>query len=453
MTVCSCSLAVDRRAGLAALRTADAVNCQPSTSFVNCHLLPPATVIAQRPSNVSTFVYNSRSPKLSSVARHPYLAIMSDLSSLTDFLQPVDLEQLSIDESFKNTQIGKIIDAYHDTLPELDAADIVLIGCDEERGQNIASIESGAANAIRKEFYRLYYWHTDTRLADVGNVKIGASLNDTYAALKTVVGELISVGKTVIILGGSHDLTLAQYQTYASHKRIIEVACVDALIDIDIDSINRSDNFLMEMLTGEPNFIRHYNHIGFQSYYVQPHMLETMDKLRFDCFRLGHVKENIDEMEPVIRNAQLFSFDLTAIANAYAPAQAVSPNGFTGEEACTLMRFAGLSPNINTIGVYGYSPDKDLNHLSAKQISQMLWYAIDGRNRGKREADLEEKDSFNEFHIAFAEVETTFLQSKKTGRWWMRLPDKKYIACSYNDYLLASSNEVPERWLRAQERS
>ena len=38
-------------------------------------------------------------------------------------------------------------------------------------------------------------------------------------------------------------------------------------------------NFFMEMLTGEPNYIRHYNHVAFQSYFVHPHMLETMDKL------------------------------------------------------------------------------------------------------------------------------------------------------------------------------
>jgi formiminoglutamase len=177
-----------------------------------------------------------------------------------------------------------------------------------------------------------------------------------------------------------------------------------------------------------------------------------MDKLRFDCFRVGHVKESIEEMEPVIRNAQLLSFDIAAIAAAYAPANTVTPNGLTGEEACALMRYAGLSPNINTIGIYGFLPDRDLHQLTAKQIGQMLWYLLDGRSRGKREASLEEKDSFNEFHTAFAEVETTFLQSKKTGRWWMQLPDTKFIACSYKDYLLASSNEIPERWLRAQER-
>jgi hypothetical protein len=182
-------------------------------------------------------------------------------------------------------------------------------------------------------------------------------------------------------------------------------------------------------------------------------MLETLDKLRFDCYRVGSVKESIDEMEPVIRNSNLFSFDISAIANAYAPASNVSPNGLNGEEACVLLRYAGMSPNVNTVGIYGYNPQQDKDELTAKQISQMLWYLLDGRSRGRREAILDERDSFNEYHMAFAEVDTIFLQSKKTGRWWMQLPDKKYIACSYKDYLLASSNEIPERWLRAQERS
>jgi formiminoglutamase len=377
---------------------------------------------------------------------------MADKLNIADFLEPVNPAMLSGDEGYKDGQIGKSIMVYEDQLPELDEADIVLVGCDEERGRSFADLNGKAPDTIRAQFYSMFYWHHDIRLADLGNIRNGAALSDTYAALKTVVGELVSIGKTVIILGGSHDLTLAQYQVYSGHRRIIEAVCVDALIDLDMNSLHKSDNFLMEMLAGEPNFIRHYNHIGFQSYYVHPHMLETMDKLRFDCFRVGHVKESIEEMEPVIRNSQLFSFDVAAIAAAYAPANTVTPNGLSGEEACALMRYAGLSPNTNTIGVYGYRPDRDVHQLTAKQISQMLWYLLDGRSRGKREASLEEKDSFNEFHTAFAEVETTFLQSKKTGRWWMQLPDKKFIACSYKDYLLASSNEIPERWLRAQER-
>ena len=378
---------------------------------------------------------------------------MPDHLNIADFLSPVNLSELSNDEGYKEGQIGRLVAVYDQEFPDLDEAQVVLVGCGEQRGSGLIHGQSNAPDCIRRQFYSLFYWHNDIKIADVGNILPGSLYTDSYAALRTVVQELMNDGKTVILLGGSHDLTLSQYYAYADSRKLIEACAIDALVDLNMESPFRHENFLMEMLTGEPNFLRHYNHIAFQSYYVHPRMLETMDKLRFDCYRVGSVKENIDEMEPVIRNCNMVSFDIAAIASAYAPASTVSPNGLNGEEACVLMRYAGMSPNVNSIGIYGYHPAHDRDELTAKQIAHMLWYILDGRSRGKREATLDEKDSFNEYHTAFAEVETTFLQSKKTGRWWMQLPDRKFIACSYKDYLLASSNEVPERWLRAQERS
>jgi formiminoglutamase len=376
---------------------------------------------------------------------------MSDFSSLQDFLEPVQINKYLTKKEFSEGQIGKHIEAYEDEFPDFFDKDIIIVGCGEMRGSG-SNFDKSSPDIIREHFYELFYWHKDVKIADAGNIKSGAGLSDTYAALKTVLKELSDHAKTIVVIGGSHDLTLAQYNMYVDKKNVIEAVCVDALIDLNIELADRCGNFLMEMLTSEPNYIRHYNHIGFQSYFVHPHMLETMDKLRFDCYRVGNVKENIDEMEPVIRNSSLFSFDISSIANAFAPANGLSPNGLTGEEACALMRYAGLSPNVNTVGIYGYIPEKDRDYLTAKQISHMLWYLIDGKSRGRREASLDERDSFVEYHTAFAEVQTTFLQSRKTSRWWMQLPDKKYIACSYKDYLLASSNEIPERWMRAQER-
>jgi arginase family enzyme len=97
----------------------------------------------------------------------------------------------------------------------------------------------------------------------------------------------------------------------------------------------------------------------------------------------------------VIRNSHLFSFDMSALSNAHSPASTISPNGLTGEEACTLFRYAGMSPTVNTVGVYGYDPRLDRQDLTAKQIAQQLWYLLDGRSRGKREASLTENDTFN----------------------------------------------------------
>ncbi len=377
---------------------------------------------------------------------------MGDWLSISDFLNPVNRHLISHDEGYQEGQIGKVIDVYEETLPDIDNAEIILMGCGEERGAG-SSQPSLAPDVIRSHLYDLYYWHREIKIADIGNVQYGASLSDSYAALRTVAGELINVGKTVVILGGSHDLTLAQSDAYKLNNRVIEAAVVDALIDIHIENPQRSRSFLMEMLTAEPNYIKHYNHIAFQSYLVSPHMLETLDKLRFDCYRLGIVKENMTEMEPVLRNSHLLSFDISALQRSAAPSNYLSPNGLDGEQACTLTRFAGMSPNLSSLGIYGYSVENDTQQLTAKQIAQMIWYFVDGRWQGKQEAQLAEKDLFYEFNTVFGEVDTVFLKSKRTGRWWMQLPDKSYIACSYQDYVQASSNEIPERWLRAQERN
>ena len=375
------------------------------------------------------------------------------IESILDFLEPINKYALSNDEGYKPNQLGSNTNVYENEFPPLENIDVIIIGCRENRGTGDFHASNDSADAVRKELYNLYHWHKEIRIADAGNIKPGATLQDTYAALQTVVAELIHHCKKVVILGGSHDLTLAQYNVYATSETIIDATCVDALIDLNMDSILQADNFLMRMLTGTPNFVKHYNHIGFQSYFVHPGMLETIDKLRFDCFRVGHVKENIEEMEPVIRNSNLLSFDISAIQNAHAPANRITPNGFTGEEACTLMQYAGMSANVNTVGIYGYKHALDIHSLTAKQISQMLWYLMDGMLKGNREAALSEHSSFNEFKLAFAEVETTFMQSKKTGRWWMQLPDGNFIACSQKDYAIASQNEIPERWMRAVERS
>jgi len=372
--------------------------------------------------------------------------------SIIDFLDPVNLPHILEDNELKEGQIGKSIDIFQDIFPDLTYADIVIATCDELRGDGQLGSASAETDAVRKELYSLYYWHKHIKLADIGKIKTGMHLSDTYAAIKTVAKEIIQRNKIFLLIGGSHDLSLAVYEAYREMNKIIEVTGVDAYIDLSMDNPVRSKNFLMELLTGDPNFIRHYNHIGFQSYYIHPHMLETMDKLRFDCYRLGKVKEQMEEMEPSFRSSDMMMFDVAALGAATFW-EGSSPNGFNGEEACTLMKFAGMSDRLKAVGIYGYQQKRDPQLTLAKQISQMIWYYIDGVQYGRTEANLNEQEMFIECHLEFAAIETTFLKSRKTGRWWMKMPDGKYVPCSENDFNAAGNNELPERWLRLQERS
>jgi formiminoglutamase len=368
-----------------------------------------------------------------------------------DFLTQFDIHQINNDEGFNDKQFAHNIATAQSPNFNVQNAQIVFVGIPEIRGTGNTNYYHGP-NAIRKQLYRLHFWHGNIAMADVGNITLGKTLADTMAAAKTVIAELITMGKKVILLGGSHDCTLAQYYAYKQLGQPIEVTCIDALIDLLDSTPIRSENFLMEMLTEDPLAVRHYNHIGFQSYFTHPGLLQTMDNMRFDLFRLGQAKENIIDMEPVLRNSNMVTFDINAIKYADAPSTHQSPNGLTGEEACTLMRHAGMATNLSSIGIYGYNPATDINELTAKQIAQMVWYFIDGLYRGRAEAPLTETSLFNQYNCQLTQTESLFLQSKKTGRWWMQLPNKNFIPCTHTDYLVASQNEIPERWLRAQER-
>ena len=154
---------------------------------------------------------------------------MNDFLSLQDFLEPVQFNNKLLKKEFTEGQIGKHIEIYDDEFPDLLDKDVIIIGCDETRGSNNIYQGKTASEVVRAEFYNLYYWHKDVRIADAGNIKSGATLNDTYAALKTVLKELSDYAKTIVVLGGSHDLTLAQYNMYNEKKNVIEAICVDEI--------------------------------------------------------------------------------------------------------------------------------------------------------------------------------------------------------------------------------
>ena len=158
---------------------------------------------------------------------------MSDALLIKDFLNPFSINYLLGDIRLNESQWGSHISYYGEEFPDLHNTDIVIMGIPDERGNGSSIIQGEAPDCIRKQFYQLYQWHPDIRIADIGNIKAGKSLSDTYAAARTVIKELTEQKITVIILGGSHDLTLAQYGAYAERKKIIE-ATPDGPEDDDI---------------------------------------------------------------------------------------------------------------------------------------------------------------------------------------------------------------------------
>ncbi|HOZ82365.1 MAG TPA: arginase family protein, partial [Bacteroidia bacterium] len=137
-----------------------------------------------------------------------------------------------------------------------------------------------------------------------------------------------------------------------------------------------------------------------------------------------------------------------------------SPNGLTGDMACQIMYYAGMSDKLEGIGLYEYAASIDTNQMTAALISQMVWYFMEGVSNRKNDFPDSTSSQFTVYNLTLREnnEEMHFLKSNVTGRWWMEIPLSKIkkkldrhqlVPCSYDDYQKACNNEIPERWWQA----
>ena len=96
-------------------------------------------------------------------------------------------------------------------------------------------------------------------------------------------------------------------------------------------------------------------------------------KLYFDSYRLGQIRDKIEDAEPIIRQADMLSFDITSIKHADAPANPNAlPNGLYAEEACQIMRYAGMSDKLTSLGIYELNPAFDISGKTSHLAAQMI---------------------------------------------------------------------------------
>jgi arginase family enzyme len=379
-----------------------------------------------------------------------------------EFLIPFDKEKYLGDSHYKPNQIGSGVTYNEGKISDLSSFDLAIIGLEEIRGhKENQGVEDGQLN-IRRELYNLYAPDIDRpfQILDLGNLKIGATPKDSYFALASVMLHLLTNKVIPIIIGGTHDNTFGQYLGYQELYTLINMVTVDERIDLgsEPDKPIDADNFMMPVLSHNPNYLFNYSHLGYQTYLNDKAVIDMLESLNFDCVRLGIVRQRLEEVEPILRDADMLSIDISAIRMADAPGHVhASPNGFSGEELCQITRYAGLSDKVTSLGIYEYNPHYDNHNQTSQLIAQMIWYFIEGYYSRKGDMPIN-MSNFLKFTVKFEQHdhELIFWKSKTTERWWMELPygdKKKYarhqmVPCSYADYEMACKDELPDRWMR-----
>ena len=335
-----------------------------------------------------------------------------------DFLSPLHNEILHFANELSPQHLGRKI-ALHskDEFPDLNNIKIAFLGVLENRGdtnaENVVNLTK-----IRKELYSLFPGNWNLAIADLGDLNAGNTKEDTYFALQKVTAALLKNKIIVFVLGGSQDLTYPLYRAYDQLEQMVNLVAIDSKFDFgkESDSIS-THSYLSKIIIEEPNNLFNYCNIGYQTYYNPQEEIDLLEKLFFDAYRLGDVSHNITIAEHVIRDADFVSVDLTSVKSS----------------------------------------------ASGNLVAQMVWYFIEGVHYRSNEYPFGNKDNYLKYIIPSEDEELVFYKSNKTERWWIEIPylsatnnklkKSTLLPCSYEEYLAACNQEIPERWWKAQRKN
>lgn len=379
------------------------------------------------------------------------------VSDIALFFEPLALDLLNVnEEGILGSRIQTFSD--QDEFPEISKGSVVLFGVSEYRRTNCKG-NADVLTAIRKELYQLKDHFGSLPILDLGNISPGQTVEDTYYALSNSVAAIVKQGGIAVILGGGQDLTYANYLAYEKLEQVVNLVCVDSRFDLgDVNDELIAGRFLQKIILHQPNVLFNFSNLAYQTHHVLPKEVELMKKMYFDIYRLGEVQNRIEDVEPIVRNADAVSIDVSSIRKSDLPSNYRNePNGLYGEQACAIARYAGLSDKLSSIGFYDFM-ENGADTQSAKLVAQMLWYFLSGVTNRKNDYPFVDKNEYLKYTVSIenGQYDIIFYKSQRSDRWWMEVPypskrGEKYqrhfmVPCSYNDYQRACEDQVPDRW-------
>ncbi len=242
---------------------------------------------------------------------------------------------------------------------------------------------------------------------------------------------------------------------------MVNLVSIDNKFDFGKEDASVSaTSYLTKIIIDEPNNLFNFSNVGFQTYYNSQEEIDLIDKLFFDAYRLGEISNNIAISEPVFRDADLVSIDLTSVKSSDSGNNnPFTPNGFNGKEICALSRYAGISDKVSLLGIFNHNNSRNESVL----VAQIIWYFIEGYHYRSNEYPFGSRENYIKYIVPLDDEELVFYKSNKTDRWWIEIPfisstnnklkKNTLLPCSHEEYLGACNQEIPERWWKAQRKN
>ncbi len=270
---------------------------------------------------------------------------------------------------------------------DYENADVVILGNPQDEGIRRNNGRPGAAaapNAIREQFYRLTTFNVKKRIFDIGDVRIGSSLEETHDNHQAIVTEILKDNKRLIVLGGGNDISYptgcAMADVYGPEWWI--GVNIDSHLDVRLAEQRNSGTPYRQLLEGGHLLPTYFYEVSFQSHFCSPVYYEYIRELGVHRISLELLRSRTEpdiELKEQIREKFIghssslntfFGFDMDAVRMADAPGtSAPSPLGLKASEFIQLVKYAASLANTKVIEFTEVNPEYDIDDRTTKLVA------------------------------------------------------------------------------------
>jgi formiminoglutamase len=294
-----------------------------------------------------------------------------------------------------DVRLDEVIEFWRGDPAAITAGRAVIIGFPQDEGVRRSGGRPGAARApqaIRRWLYRLTPYDSQAGVGvalhpplDLGNVRLGGSLEDTQTALGDVVAEILSRGAIPVVLGGGHETAYGHYLGYVGAKRQTAIINLDAHLDVrPVSEVGgHSGSPFRQALehSAQPLPGDHYVCLG-----AEPHAT-SRSHWRYASER-GCVVRWRDELQPSAAHhferelarlealgcAVYVSIDADVVRMADVPGvSAPNPLGLSADEVIACARLAGRTGMVSSFELVEVNPIYDRDEQSARWGALVVW--------------------------------------------------------------------------------
>ncbi len=284
----------------------------------------------------------------------------------------------------------------------LAGADIVIVGCPEDRGIIAGGGRPGASqgpSAIRRNLARLTPgFNPDIMrlyILDIGDIVTeNDSLEATHAELEAAVAAIASSGSFPLVLGGGHDLTFPGFRGFSSGRGLMEgelgAVNIDSHLDVrDLErGVNSGTPFFRVLTEMTPPALQGKNFVeyGVQEAYNSPWYYNWIRNAGATVMTFKDVAGR--PMEMFLQALRIagessrsvaVSIDIDAVRNNDAPgASSSNPSGLSAFDLEKIAYLVGKTERVGYLDIMEMSPPLDQDRRTASLCASVIFWFLKG---------------------------------------------------------------------------